>query len=214
VTDGQRAVARAAEAAIDHRGHRWMWACLAAVVVGLALLAVAMWSVLSGQDRQGDAIASLTHQADSNASVAQQLAAQVRSMGGQPVVQPPVPGAQGPAGAQGVAGPGGPPGPSGPSGAAGPIGDTGPTGSAGTDGAPGAAGSDGAQGPQGQVGPTGAQGPKGDTGPSGAAGPACPAGYEPRPAVITSPSGTTYQGIACVDPGSERTPPILPLPGG
>jgi hypothetical protein len=217
VTDAQRAVSRAAEAAIDHRGHKLMWICLGAVVVGLALLAVALVSVLSGQDRQGDAITSLRAQADRAVSAAQQLADQVRSMGGQPVVQPPAPGAQGPAGAagaqgpQGVSGPtgpSGPPGPTGPSGAPGAGGDTGPAGS------DGAAGADGAPGPQGPAGPTGPQGPQGPKGDTGQPGPACPSGYIARPAVITSPSGTTYQGIACVDPDTEKTPPLLPLPLG
>jgi hypothetical protein len=220
VTDGQLAVSRAAEAAIDHRGHRLMWACLMLVVIGVTAVGIVVWSVLSGQDEQGDAISSLELQADRNAVAAQQLANQVRDMGGQPVVQPPSPGERGPAGAQGpegVSGPSGPPGPIGPGGPAGAPSSPGTAGEPGADGVQGPAGSDGAAGANGApgpAGPQGPQGPQGDTGPAGAPGPACPAGYESRPAVITAPGGSTYQGVACVDPGTEQEPPLLPIPLG
>lgn len=106
----------------------------------------------------------------------------------------------------------GPRGPQGPSGFDGSPGSTGPTGPPGPPGAEGPAGPAGAAGAAGEPGPPGAQGepgPQGPAGADGAPGPACPPGYEPRPALITAPDGTTYQGVACVDPGSG-VPPVPP----
>lgn len=123
------------------------------------------------------------------------LAAQVRSLGGQPVAagktgdrgpqgpQGP-PGPQGPQGVQGIQGPPGLPGKQGPIGitgqspaclleptrCVGPKGATGATGKTGADGADGKDGTDGAQGPPGPKGDTGPAGPQGDQGPVGADG--------------------------------------------
>lgn len=65
-------------------------------------------------------------------------------------------------------------------------------------------------------GPQGPAGPTGPAGPPGAPGPACPPGYEQRPARITASDGSTYDGVACVRPGSQKTTtvtPSLPLLG-
>jgi hypothetical protein len=111
------------------------------------------------------------------------LAAQVRSLGGQPVAEG-KPGSQGPPGPQGPQGPEGPQGPPGATGRQGPVGLTGqspvclllpskcvgPKGADGSDGKDGTDGKDGAQGPAGPKGDTGATGPQGDQGVPGVDG--------------------------------------------
>lgn len=61
----------------------------------------------------------------------------------------------------------------------------------------------GPAGPRGPAGPQGPQGPPGPRGPRGPPGATCPDGYEQRAAIITSPDGATYEGVACVDPDTE-----------
>ncbi|MBB1154010.1 hypothetical protein [Amycolatopsis dendrobii] len=58
----------------------------------------------------------------------------------------------------------------------------------------------------------GKPGTDGKNGNDGAPGPACPSGFELRDAVITAPDGTTYRGKACVDPGSSAPPSAYPPP--
>lgn len=121
------------------------------------------------------------------------------------------PGAEGPPGPPGQKGdkgePGvgatGPPGPPGPA-ITGPPGPPGPA----ITGPPGADGKDGVDGKDGKDGADGND---------GAPGPACPDGYEQRPAVITAPDGSTYQGVACVRPDSSQPPSTTeppPILGG
>lgn len=84
-------------------------------------------------------------------------------------------------------------------------------------GPPGEAGATGVKGDKGDPGesppclaePTQCRGQDGAKGDKGDPGPACPDGYEQRPAVITAPDGSTYDGTACVRPDSSR-PPTTP----
>lgn len=129
-------------------------------------------------DRADSHAASADRHAAANAVVGQtalsavsELAAQVRRLGGHPVVEPstlpqPLTGATGATGAAGQQGPrgltgatgvpgdtvNGPAGPAGPKGDTGPAGPAGKDGTNGTPGADGAAGADGAQGPPGPAG--------------------------------------------------------------
>lgn len=201
------AVERAAEQAVDHGGRRMMWIIFAVILGGLAVAVVAMAVWLVNADKHLD---ELQDRADQGATAAVQLADQVRSLGAVPVVQPPAPGQRGETGEQG---PPGPRGPEGPPGLNGLPGIPGPSGAPGTPGADGAAG---AEGKAGEPGPAGATGPPGPQGQPGPQGPACPDGYEPRPAVITAPDGSTYQGVACVEPDSSQPPTTTnpPLLGG
>ncbi|MDQ0377955.1 hypothetical protein [Amycolatopsis thermophila] len=57
-------------------------------------------------------------------------------------------------------------------------------------------------------GPAGANGTNGVDGKDG---PTCPEGYELGDALITAPNGSTYQGKACIDPGTSQ-PPTEPTP--
>lgn len=137
--------------------------------------------------------------ASQNARAVRQLVAQVRRLGGDPVVKPSdmpagptgatgATGLQGETGPAGAQGPSGPPGPRGNQGPPGPVGDTGNTGATG---AKGDTGQQGPAGPQGPPGPKGDQGPKGDTG---------PAGY-PDSFTYTDVTGATYY---CTDPDGDH----------
>lgn len=126
-------------------------------------------------------------------SAVSELAAQVRQLGGQPVVEPselPKPVVSGPAGATGATGP------TGPTGARGPRGFTGLDGATGMPGAPGPVGPKGDPGP---AGPAGADGKNGTDGAAGATGATGPAGY-PDVFVINL-AGTTF---TCTDPDGDH----------
>lgn len=171
----------AATHARDRHMHHMLWLAGALLLAGVVTL-FALW--LSQRTQLSDVV----QRADTNASVSRQLADQVRSLGGTPVVQPVagpagVPGAAGATGAtgaSGVQGPQGVPGQKGDTGAPGPTGPAGVQGAAGQDGTDGTNGQAGAtgvagpQGPQGEAGPAGPQGPQGEQGPPG---PTCPDGY-------------------------------------
>lgn len=87
-------VTRAADAGRDARAHRWLYVGGLAVVLGIGVLAF-LWLA------QRQEIGQLRDSGNTTASQAQQLAQQVRSMGGTPVVTPATPGPQGPVGATG-----------------------------------------------------------------------------------------------------------------
>lgn len=103
-------------------------------------------------------IVGLTNKVNRADHRVQQLAQQVRSLGGKPVVEPATPGSPGVQGEQGEPGP------------AGPVGPIGPLGPMGITGQPGAKGLTGATGAQGPAGPAGATGAKGEPGKDGADG--------------------------------------------
>jgi hypothetical protein len=203
-------------------GHRWIWALLALAAFGILLLAAGYFGLRdTARDRdaaQDETIASLAQLADDNAVVAVRLGEQLRDLGYEPVVQPPVPGERGPQGAsgpQGQQGPDGEQGEPGAQGEPGPSGAPGLPGQNGVDGAPGEPGQPGADGAPGEPGARGEPGPQGERGPPG---PACPDGYEQREAVITDPDGSTRPGVACVlaaapptTTTTESTPPLLPV---
>lgn len=131
--------------------------------------------------------------ADTATAAVSDLAQQVRSLGGEPVVTPsdlPSAGPPGPTGPQGF------PGPPGPSGPPGPVGPAGPQGHPGATGPTGPAGSTGLTGPKGDPGPQGNKGEPGPTGPQGDPGPAGPAGY---------PESFTFAGFTCTDPDGDHT---------
>jgi len=89
------ALERGADGAKDVGGHRLMWGLLAAVLVGLGLLALAFFSGRADSRDMEDAL---------RGDVAA-LASQVRGLGGEPVVVPSAPpGAQGLAGRDGAPG--------------------------------------------------------------------------------------------------------------
>jgi hypothetical protein len=161
VTDDVRTsiVEPAAERARDRAGHRAIW--LAAVVMVFGVLALAAVFLLRANELQAQ-VDTLTASAQDNHVAAQQLAQQVRQLGGTPSTVPAGPagpmGPQGATGPQGPAGQTGPTGVTGPSGPPGPAGATGPAGLPGADGAPGPAGQDGAPGQAGSDGAPGAAG--------------------------------------------------------
>ncbi|CRK59086.1 Flagellar hook-length control protein FliK [Alloactinosynnema sp. L-07] len=200
----------------DHRGHRAMWAAIGITVLGL-LVAVLAAVVYVGETRSRDAdqdrtISALEAVAEDNGAIARQLSEQIRGMGGTPAVVAPEPGERGPRGEPGEIGRTGLPGRDGRDGVDGqsPPCLAEPTqcrGTDGVDGRNGVDGRDGANGTPGVDGSPGADGAPGERGPDGAPGPTCPTGYEPRPALIVGPDGSTYQGVACVDP-STSTPPL------
>jgi hypothetical protein len=167
------------------RSHVLIYAAGVAVVVGVLGLALLWWA-------QHQQIDQLRADGNTTAAQAQQLAQQVRSLGGTPVVQPAAPGPQGPQGLpgqNGATGPMGPPGPAGAPGVTGPAGPTGPPGAPGADGKDGVNGQDGETGP---AGPTGEAGPAGPAGPQGPAGPPGPAGAAGEPGQPPSGWTTTY----------------------
>jgi hypothetical protein len=200
VTDDAREtiVAPAAQRARDVGGHRGIWIAGALAVLSILVLAGLMLLRSSTQQAQIDA---LTTSAAENHSAAQQLADQVRQLGGVPATQPPpMTGAQGPQGLQGLKGDKGDPGQPGKDGKDGqnpPCLST-PAqcqGANGIDGQPGTAGQDGANGAPGTKGD---KGDKGDPGAQGPPGPTCPDGYSLGPAIVVSPDGSTHQGLACI----------------
>lgn len=157
--------------------HLLLRGVVAIVLVGLLALVAAFFlqrSAAREQDADQDrTIASLADRSDDNARAAQELAAQVRELGGVPRVVAPTPGERGPRGEigeTGMPGPQGEPGPSGipgipgQPGPAGPSGPGGANGEDGTPGADGASGEPGPAGPQGEPGPAGPQGPQGEPG--------------------------------------------------
>jgi hypothetical protein len=176
------------------------------VVLLLALLCSAVLAVVVG------AGAFFWNELEQTQADNAALAAQVRSLGGQPVAEG-KPGGQGPAGPQGSQGPRGLQGIQGPpgiQGKQGPIGITGrspqcllePSRCVGPSGPTGAAGERGETGPQGPQGEPGATGEKGDQGPTGADGETGPQG-EPG---SVGPQGTQGRGISdtdCVGNGAE-----------
>ncbi|NUR80730.1 MAG: hypothetical protein HOQ21_09840 [Dermatophilaceae bacterium] len=89
-------VENAAHDARDNRRHKGLWIGFAAVLTGLVLAGFALWSLAGRVDE-------LSGDASDNARAAQQLAEQVRQLGGVPIVQPPTP-ERGPQGDQGPAG--------------------------------------------------------------------------------------------------------------
>jgi hypothetical protein len=207
VTDPiERAIVQpAARAAHDRRSHVLIYLAGAAVILGVLGLALLWW----GQHQQ---IAQLRADGNATASQAQQLAQQVRTLGGTPVVEPAAPGPQGPQGLPGdtgATGPQGPPGvpgatgPTGPTGVQGPAGPSGASGRDGTDGSDGATGPQGPAGEQGAAGPAGPQGPQGEPGPAGATG---EPGQPPSGWTTTYPDGSTEtcQRAANFDPASPQ----------
>lgn len=177
------------------RWHKLAFALLGAAALTFVLLTLSNLSdqlVDAQQDARqnhGDAI--------QNANAVQRLAAQVRRLGGNPVVTPsqlPQPGPAGAKGDTGATGPQGPQGPQGPAGDAGKNGRDGKNGDPGQDGQPGPAGPAGPKGDtgaQGPAGPQGDQGPKGDTGEPG----------YPDSFTYTDPAGFTY---LCTDPDGDH----------
>ncbi|GAA0638334.1 hypothetical protein GCM10010174_70240 [Kutzneria viridogrisea] len=164
MTDDVRAriVEPAAERARDQGGHRAIW--LAAAVAVLGVLALGTLFLLRSTELQSQ-VDALTASAQDNHTAAQQLANQVRALGGTPSTVPAGPaGPAGPQGATGATGPAGPTGPTGPTGPSGPPGPTGAQGATGADGAAGTAGQDGAPGQPGQPGADGAPGTNGRDG--------------------------------------------------
>ncbi|WP_199444447.1 hypothetical protein [Umezawaea beigongshangensis] len=80
---------RSADRAADPRGHRLVWALLGLLVLGLALVAVAVAAFRADNSAQAAAITTLSQQAADSHAAAQALADQVERLGGVPVVQPP-----------------------------------------------------------------------------------------------------------------------------
>lgn len=198
----QRIVQPAAHDARDGRSHLIIYAAGAAVVAGIIGLALLWW----GQHGQ---ITQLRADGNTTASQAQQLANQVRSLGGTPVVEPASPGPQGPQGLPGSNGATGSTGQTGAQGVPGQKGDKGDTGAAGTNGSNGQNGNDGKTGPSGEPGATGAQGPAGAQGATGPAGPAGADGEPGQPPsgwTTTYPDGSTEtcQRAANFDPASPQ----------
>ena len=133
---------------------RWHRLAYVILVVGFVAVLLFYFTDLTGRVNHAD------HRADENAERSEaaltavaDLANQVRSMGGHPVVEPSEL-----------------PGPVGASGPAGPAGATGATGATGDTGPRGPRGYPGPTGPVGPMGPAGATGAKGETGPKGEPG--------------------------------------------
>ncbi|MDB5911098.1 MAG: hypothetical protein JWP34_5215 [Massilia sp.] len=185
-------------------------------VVAWSLLFVGLaWWVHVGFDDQRHAAerdrTSLARQAAVRDQQIRDLAAQVRRMGGTPVVTPPPgpagsPGAPGQPGAAGSPGASGSPGRSGASGAQGSPGPVGPSGAAGAAGAPG-------QSVTGPAGPAGPSGPPGKDGADGKPGADGKDGPPPTSWTWTDQLGTTYTctqtspGATTYDCQPSGTPP-------
>lgn len=183
------------------------WHRLAYVLLAVAGLAVVIgWLTglantvhdLEGQRIQNQATA------ETNAEAVEQLARQVKELGGKPVIEPsdlPQP----------VAGPQGPQGPPGLPGLPGLPGADGRDGKDGKDGAPGADGRDGEPGPAGPPGPAGEPGEPGPTGPPGPAGPPGPPGpagddgSDGQDGEPGYPESFTYTDPGTPAPGDEIT---------
>lgn len=97
----------AAADARDTRAHRWMFAAAAVAILGIVGLGAAWIAEASATSALQAQVSDLTDRGNQTAVIAQQLAGQVRSLGGTPTVQPPSPGLQGPQGVPGAAGPAG-----------------------------------------------------------------------------------------------------------
>lgn len=213
-----------ANAVKDVRARRSTWIAfgvlLLCIVAAVAYYGLRLATVSTHVEKQNDRIGELTTRSDRAIADANALVDQVRALGATPVVLP-APPADGRPGATGTAGLDGRNGVDGRDGQPPPClltvaqcqGADGGPGTAGTNGKDGV---DGVDGQPGKDGADGKDGQPGQNGVDGAPGPACPTGYEPRPAVITAPDGSTYQGVACVDPATSQPPatdpPILPLP--
>lgn len=102
----QAATDEAAEDARDNRAHKILLALGISGFLGVLLLAAVLVLQNSHINDQGAQITTLRADGNVVASQAQQLAQQVRNMGGTPVVEPASPGPQGLQGAQGMQGPG------------------------------------------------------------------------------------------------------------
>lgn len=145
------------------------------------------------------------------------LRAQVRSLGGIPVIPPAasvVSQAVGPQGIPGLPGSVGPAGPAGPAGSRGPrgfIGPIGPQGLPGVNGLNGVNGSDGPRGPKGDQGGVGPSGPAGPSGAPGSDGPACPAGYSPTPDTVGT-STAPHSAVVCEPDPAPPSPSASPTP--
>jgi len=169
------------------RALRWAW-----YVVALAVPVALTWIVLSVAHQQSETdekAARAEHVAALATAAANDLADQVRSLGGQPVVEPsklPKSGAAGPAGPQGLSGP---------------PGVQGVPGVRGLRGFMGKPGATGAMGPTGATGPAGDTGPKGEPGKNGDPGPTGPAGY-PDSFSFNVIGGQT---VTCTDPDGDHT---------
>jgi hypothetical protein len=198
VSDAQDLVQRATDGSVDRRGQRALRVWVAGALIGLIALAgafFALWMHSIDQDHQ---LGDVSKRADVNASTAQTLADQVRSLGEQPIVLPPEPGERG---ATGDTGPAGPQGPQGPAGQPGRDGQTPPCLSEppqchGADGPPGVAGKDGAPGAPGAPGKDGTDGTPGQNGTDG---------QPPASWTWTDDAGRTQ---SCTrDPGSPDSAP-------
>ena len=216
-------VDQAVRDARDPATRRWQRVGIAALGVGLLVVAVMI-------GYQAVTIGVLGDQADRNAIAAQQLAEQVRALGGTPSVPPPVPGERGEPGAQGEQGR---PGPAGRDGEDGVDGRSPPClaepaqcrGTDGTDGTPGAAGTDGTAGEPGRDGAPGRDGVDGQPGAPGRDGAdgRPPAGWswvdvDGRTQTCTRDPGSpdtapTYTCTAPSDgpPDTTTTTPLLPI---
>lgn len=160
-------------------------------------LLIAIFFILGGLIAVGLIVRGLSdragvaeEKADAAVSAVTELAAQVRALGGEPVVEPSELPKTGPRGDVGPAGPPGPQGPIGPQGIQGPRGKQGQTGSTGV-------GTTGPAGPQGEPGPSGQDG---KAGADGATGPAGPAGYPASFTII----GLGGQQMTCTDPDGDH----------
>lgn len=174
----------------------------AGVVVVAAVFLVLAWMAWSASRELKHDNRQLARQVSAQETIAaardqqlRDLAAQVRRLGGTPVVVPP----PGPAGQPGATGPSGSPGQRGGAGARGPAGPAGSTGPSGAPGASGQPGQDGAQGPQGEPGAPGPRGEQGPKGEQGEPGPACADGYHPEQVTVLTSDGPKPATICAKD---------------
>lgn len=138
------------------------------VVMGALWIAVTMSGLSADNSRLEQQATASERKASTRDQQLRDLAAQVRKLGGTPVVVPPPgvagsPGVAGQPGAPGRPGAAGSPGRSGGAGSPGPTGPAGPSGTQGAAGAPGQA----VTGPPGPAGPTGPAGKDGKDGTDG-----------------------------------------------
>lgn len=102
-TTAAQVIARGAK---DDRGHAWFKLMAALALLGTLLLAGGvLWMAVDANNLRST-VASVSNQQAQAATIAQQLASQLRGMGAVPVASPPAPvsGQQGPAGASGPSG--------------------------------------------------------------------------------------------------------------
>lgn len=159
----------------------WFWILVVIGGVSTGVLAAVILAISADTERTRNHVRA-------NEVALAALAEQVKTLGGDPVVQPNQlnPGSN----VVVVPGPVGPRGIDGKDGAAGEPGAAGPPGVTGTSGPPGTVGSPGDVGPQGPSGPQGMPGPQGPEGPTG-----------PSPGSFTF----TFEGInfVCTDPDGD-----------